>query len=116
MLVGLGGEALLYLPEGRTSVSLPDDDRLWDTMWAIRDFLCGFAHTHPFGVEPSQTDLQTWAAIEAGLGKRLLWWIADRERVACYRWFGVSYEEISTEAQGSRWLQLLREASFQEGS
>lgn len=66
-----------HLPTGRSVGELPDSRELWDVMWKNRFRLLGFAHSHP-GIatpRPSTTDITTFAAIEAGLGVRLNWWI-----------------------------------------
>jgi len=76
---------LLFDTEGRTlywhdpSESnggwIPDSQVLWDKMWEYRHCLGGMAHTHPgWGkARPSMTDVTTYAALELGLGKQLLW-------------------------------------------
>ena len=62
-------------PSGRTSGYLPDSQDLWDVLWDNRHRLGGVAHTHPWHgpALPSHTDLTTFAAVEKGLGKHLLW-------------------------------------------
>ena len=62
-------------PADRTGGSLPDSRSLWDVLWENRENLGGVAHTHPWNGEahPSGTDLSTFASIEAGLGRYLLW-------------------------------------------
>lgn len=64
-----------HLPLGRSGGSLPDSRDLWDVLWENRERLGGVAHTHPwYGPSgPSHTDLTTFAACEAALGKRLVW-------------------------------------------
>lgn len=109
-----------HLPEGRTAGSLPDSRSLWDVLWnAFRqDRLLGFAHSHPgSGVPgPSYSDVTTFAAVEAALGKRLDWWITSSDHVVLLRWSGpdkISYRAtIVTEAPS--WAAELRRLS-QEG-
>lgn len=62
-------------PAGRSKGSLPDSAALWDVLWGNRDRLGGVAHTHPWDGPsgPSQTDVTTFAAVEAALGARLVW-------------------------------------------
>lgn len=85
------GPVFWHLPNGRSSVAIPDTRKLWDVLWELRDteFL-GFAHSHPgSGVPaPSDTDLTTFAAIESGLGRRLDWWITSFDRIIQLRWEG----------------------------
>lgn len=109
-----------HLPEGRTSGSLPDSRTLWQVLWEAfkADTLLGFAHSHPgSGVPgPSYSDVTTFAAIEAALGKRLHWWIASLDHVVLIRWSGpdkISYRStIVTEVPS--WAAGLRRLS-QEG-
>jgi len=76
--------ALVFDAEGKTlfwhepqdsSHGIEDSQDLWDVLWENRHRLGGVAHTHPWDGEaaPSQTDLTTFAAVEKGLGKRLMW-------------------------------------------
>ncbi len=81
-----------HLPRGRTVASLPECPELWDVLWSHRHEIAGFAHSHP-GVGPSgpsHVDVTTFAAIEAGLGRRLDWWIMTEDRVSLFRWEGPS--------------------------
>lgn len=84
VVVGKDGRAIMWhVPEGRTAGSLPDSRGLWKCIWENRDELVGFAHSHPGrGLPgPSQTDLTTFEAIEAALGKSLQWWICSEDRL-----------------------------------
>lgn len=79
-----------HKPADRSSVSLPDSSDLWSEFWSCRDIISGFAHSHPGGgtPHPSTTDLTTFAAVEAGLGLRLFWWITSEEDVSLVLWTG----------------------------
>lgn len=79
-----------HYPTGRTGGSLPDSYLLWDVLWNNRGEISGFAHSHPGkGISPpSHTDLTTFAAIEAGLGMRLDWWIMTEDAITLTRWTG----------------------------
>jgi hypothetical protein len=85
-------EAVLqwHLPPGRTGGSLPDSPDLWQVLWANRDNLYGFAHSHPGSgpVAPSWEDLTTFSAIDRALGKRLVWPITSSDHVAFFTWKG----------------------------
>lgn len=92
-VISLSDEVLhWHLPAGRTAAVLPDSRVLWEVMWANRPVLAGVAHTHPGSgrPQPSWTDLTTFAACEAGLGRRLRWWIATRDQLRCFTWAGPS--------------------------
>lgn len=109
-----------HLPPGRSAVRLPDSLPLWDVLWDAfkADTLLGFAHSHPgAGVPgPSYSDVTTFAAVEAALGKRIDWWITSSDHVVVLRWCGpdkISYRStIVTEAPS--WAAELRRLS-QEG-
>jgi hypothetical protein len=90
-VIGLDGTVLhWHLPSGRTSGSIPDSRTLWDVLWENRERLAGVAHTHPGGgvPRPSWEDVTTFAAVEAGLGQRLSWWIASASHVVVLRHTG----------------------------
>ena len=85
-----GAVLLWHEPEGRTGAYLPDSDEFWNFLWENRGRLGGVAHSHPWSGDalPSHTDITTFAAIEAGLGRRLLWPIATFSEVAFLQWIG----------------------------
>jgi len=120
VVVDKRGEPLFWhLPEGRSAGSLPDSRTLWQVLWEAfkEDALLGFAHSHPgSGVPgPSYSDVTTFAAVEAALGRRLDWWITSSDHVVLLRWGGpdkLSYRaEMVTEAPS--WLAELRRLSQQ---
>ena len=83
-----GGPIYWHLPNGRTAGSIPDSRTLWDVFWENRETLGGFAHSHPGGGRPSPsiTDVTTFAAVEAALGKALDWYITSSESlIVCRR-------------------------------
>jgi hypothetical protein len=85
------GEVIRYhLPHGRTSGSIPDSYDLWELLWKHRGILGGVAHTHPWNGAsgPSHTDVTTFAAVEAGLGKRLIWPVVTFTHVTYCMWMG----------------------------
>lgn len=106
-----------HLPEGRSAGSLPDSQTLWQVLWDAfkADTLLGFAHSHPGTGRPgpSYSDVTTFAAVEAALGKRLDWWITSEDHVVQLRWAGpdkLSYRStIVTEAPS--WVAELRRLS-----
>lgn len=85
-----GGRIYWHLPPDRSSGSLPDSSELWAVLWENREILGGVAHTHPWDGEPgpSPTDLTTFAAVEAGLGERLVWPIITFTAVRYFTWLG----------------------------
>lgn len=116
VVLDLHGQPLFWhIPRDRTAGSLPHSDELWDIFWANRDNLSGFAHSHPGnGIPgPSYTDVTTFAAVEAGLGARLDWWITSEDGVSLYRWRGpdrLSYGPEPVTGEPS-WVRELRRVS-----
>ncbi len=115
VVVGPEGRPLYWhMPKGASVVSLPDSRDLWDAIWEHRKILRGFAHTHPgFGKpSPSETDLTTFVAVEAALGRRLIWWILTQDKMIALEWSNQAqaYVEIS-EVGPEVWMGSLREVS-----
>jgi len=79
-----------HLPPGRSGGWIPDSRNLWDILWENRERLGGVAHTHPWNgsASPSGTDITTFAACEAALGRRLVWPIVTMSEVATFIWSG----------------------------
>ena len=130
VVLDLAGQPLYWhLPPGRSMGGLPDSRNLWDVIWENRDIISGFAHSHPGSGKPgpSHTDVTTFAAIEAALGRRLDWWIvsAEDEALTLLRWAGVipgnklNYSEPFDASQAwaainktpPEWIKKLCEAS-----
>jgi JAB domain-containing protein similar to deubiquitination enzymes len=109
-----------HTPEGRTAGSIPDSSDLWDQLWNRRSTVKGFAHSHPGGgtPSPSHTDLTTFAAVEAGLGRRLSWWITSDCQLIVLRWIGpdrLTYEaKLIANEDEPEWVDRLREISYNE--
>lgn len=117
LVIGPDGEPIrTHLPEGRSPVYLPDSRDFWEFLWEHRGSVMGVAHSHPgSGVPgPSYEDLTTFAAIEAGLGRRLNWWITSSDRSILVRWGGperldyATYEYSDVEPS---WMEELRRIS-----
>lgn len=91
VVLGLDGQPIhWHVPPERSGGSLPDSRDLWDIFWENRKQVSGFAHSHPgAGLPgPSHTDVTTFAAIEAALGRRLDWFIISYDSFALFRWKG----------------------------
>ena len=85
------GELLYWhVPTNRSVVAIPDSRDLWEVLWRHRAVLGGVAHTHPFSgfARPSSTDVTTFAAIEQGLGRRLIWPVVTFVDVGYFTWAG----------------------------
>ena len=111
-VVGADGAVLHHhAPPARTAVSLPDSRDLWSVLWSHRANLAGVAHTHPGGGRPapSREDVTTFAAVEAGLGRRLVWWIANADGVAAFGWAGPERFDYTEFPPGpTPWLSALQ--------
>lgn len=81
-----GGLIHWHLPPDRSMGALPDSRGLWEILWDNRDILGGVAHTHPWHGRPgpSGTDVTTFAAVEKGLGLRLVWPIVTFSEVGYF--------------------------------
>jgi hypothetical protein len=122
--IDIEGKAFFWhLPFDRSGGALPDSHSLWEVLWENRKRLGGFAHSHPgSGLPgPSYTDVTTFAAIEAALGRRLDWWICSSDGLALFRWKGpdrLGYEIVSSSADATSfvpaWLTELRDLSNYE--
>jgi JAB domain-containing protein similar to deubiquitination enzymes len=117
VVVGYAGEPIFWhLPGGRTAGSLPDSRQLWDVLWENRHSLYGVAHSHPGeGLPwPSREDLTTFAGVELGLGRRLIWWIVNSDNIIVVLWTGpdtYDYEILLAEGSEPKWLDELRRHS-----
>jgi hypothetical protein len=118
VLVNLSGEPIYWhLPPERTGGSLPDSKDLWDVIWKNRNDLEGFAHSHPGSGTPgpSHTDVTTFAAVEAALGRRLSWWITSSDALVVVWWTGpdrLSYKAHRVHQQDEQsWIADLRRLS-----
>lgn len=115
VLFNRAGEPIFWhLPPYRTWSALPDSRKLWDVIWENRHDLGGFAHSHPgCGVPgPSLTDLTTFVAIEAALGRKLIWWIISEDHaVLCQKLEGEYVFHASD--RKPQWLDELRRLSYQ---
>ena len=106
------GEAILWM-DGSDSAYVPDSRGLWLFLEENKGRLNGIAHTHPFSDDPlpSQVDITTWAAIEAGLGMRLIWPIVGRKKTRYFIWRGPdkhNYVEIILPKEHSVLEEALR--------
>lgn len=109
---------LWHLPPGRSAGYLPDSPDLWQVMWDNREFVDGFAHSHPgsgrAACDPSNEDVTTFSAVERALGKRLRWWICSRDCLVEYLWGGGAYEAVKPSCDPRAipsWVHTLREVS-----
>lgn len=121
VLVNGEGVIAWHMPSDRSAGHLGDDRSLWDLIWEYReDSTLGFAHTHPgSGIPgPSWTDITTFAAVEAGLGRRINWWITSSDHVIHLCWIGPEkHLYTSTVVEGvPDWADQLRDLSAKEES
>ncbi|OPZ35124.1 MAG: hypothetical protein BWY99_02336 [Synergistetes bacterium ADurb.BinA166] len=118
VLVGLNERPIFWhLPPRAATDRLPDDGKLWSSIWENRENVLGFARSHLGGGVPSPSleDLTTFRAIEQGLGRKMRWWIVSltntvevftgRDRT--------SYSSTTLPDDGEPgWVWKLREHSF----
>ena len=115
-VIGSNGQVIFWhAPQDRSGGALPDSRQLWDVLWDNRAELQGFAHSHPGGgvPGPSYTDVTTFAAVEAALGRRLAWWIVSVDHTSVVQWQGpdkLTYCGAVVEPE-PHWVGRLRELS-----
>ena len=114
-----GDPLFWHLPPGRSAGAIPDSRDLWQVLWEHRRVLGGVAHTHPWrgSPEPSSTDLTTFAAVEAGLGRRLLWLVVTFDQVRYLQWCGPGphdYDQPGLRRMRVAGIQELRRLSAKE--
>lgn len=121
IVVDMSGYTLyIHVPRNRSSGSIPDSHDLWEILWQNRKRVLLVAHSHPGGgtPSPSMTDLTTWEAIEAGLGRRLIWPIMSSDKIVFYAKVLDNYELMDTcdidlyAAQRLPWLPELWSATY----
>jgi hypothetical protein len=91
VLLDLKGNPLYWhAPPNRSGGAIPDSRDLWEVIWEHRKNLLGFAHSHPGSgpTGPSYEDITTFADIEQGLGRRLLWPILTSDSYCLVKWAG----------------------------
>ena len=117
LVFAIDGEVLYqHVPPGRSGCWIPDTRSLWDVLWENRHRLGGVAHTHPWrgSAGPSRTDVTTFAAVEAALGKRLLWPIVTFTEVVTFKWHGpgkLDYRRFTSDLLRVGDIEWLRENS-----
>lgn len=119
VVIDLDWQPIYYhTPLARTGGSLPDSHDLWEILWTNRHRLLGVAHSHPGGgiPGPSHTDVTTFAAVEAGLGVRLVWPIITVDAMRAFIWQGpdrLVYEEgaVITLRMAESWVAELLKLS-----
>lgn len=126
VVIGYEGKDLFWI-SGLSSVAIPDSQDLWQAIWENRDKVNIVAHTHPgkgHYPRPSSTDLSTFRAIEAALGRCLWWWILNEDHcIILRRWEDeepgdydlVEFEEddmATMIGDNAEWVKRLRELSY----
>jgi hypothetical protein len=117
-----GNPIYWHLPANRGTVVLPDSRDLWKAFEEKRDRIYGYAHSHPGSGMPaaSAEDITSFSAIERGLGRRLVWWIATATDIKHYLWRGPDeylyrgYADTMV-PHGFAWLDELRNLSHYDG-
>lgn len=108
-----------HVPELDNPAYIPDSRVLWEKIWDNRHQILAVAHSHPGSgpPSPSHEDVTTFAAVDAALGKRVLWFITSSDHLVLCLNTGEGkhdYRTLSGAAvvgQEDGWVANLREIS-----
>ena len=103
----LCGDAVVRISIG-SQAAIPDSRKRWQAIWENRADLTEIVHTHPGGLlRFSGADLTTMQAVEAALGKPIMWSIVTGEGFLSR----LNGEDRNRDDE-PWWLPVLREISF----
>jgi hypothetical protein len=106
-LVGEGG-VVLWADRSGDPAGLPDSRARWEAIWRHRAQLAEIAHSHPRGpLAFSPEDTSTRVAVDAALGRPLVWSVVTADGMLRAR-LG---REAALEPEEPWWVDLLRVAS-----
>ena len=107
----LVGDRILRVYFGSTT-SIPDSRERWQVIWDHRAEITEIAHSHPGDfLDFSKEDLTTMQAVEAGLGRNLIWSIITKDG------FLSRTDGIDTRRTDSPWwVEFMRKLSYDEQS
>ena len=90
---------------------MPDSRERWERIWAAREQLVEIAHTHPLGgLHFSATDNETMTAINAGLGRALVYSVITPEAMLRRTPQGTTFVDAELAIE-PWWTTLIRVAS-----
>jgi hypothetical protein len=92
------------------STRIPDSRERWQLIWDNRAEITEIAHSHPGDLlDFSQEDLTTMEAVEAGIGRKLIWSIITKDG-----FLSRSDGKDSRRQDSPWWLELMRALSYGE--
>jgi hypothetical protein len=105
----LVGEHIIHVDFG-SSASIPDSRERWGIIWGRREKITEIAHSHPSNfLDFSDEDLTTIEAVEAGIGRKLLWSVVTKDGFLS-RKDGTNIRRTDS----PRWLERLRRLSYED--
>jgi hypothetical protein len=90
--------------------SIPDSRERWQVIWDHRTEITEIVHSHPGDfLDFSSEDLTTMQAVEAGIGRRLIWSIVTQDGFLSR----IDGKDVHR-TDSPWWLDLLRRLSYAE--
>ena len=105
----LVGDRILRVYFG-SRTSIPDSLERWQIIWDHRAEITEIAHSHPGNfLDFSNEDLTTMQAVEAGLGRNLIWSIITKDG-----FLSRTDGKDTPRPDSPWWLELIRKLSYLE--
>ena len=105
----LVGPHVVHLDCG-SAARIPDSRERWEVIWERRENITEIAHSHPGDfLDFSDEDLTTIEAVEAGIGRKLLWSIVTKNGFLS-RKDGTNFHRTDS----PWWLNSLRGLSYED--
>jgi len=105
----LVGDRVLRVYFG-SRTSIPDSRDRWQLIWDHRGEITEIAHSHPgYFLDFSNEDTTTMQAIEAGIGRKLIWSIITKDG-----FLSRDDGKDTRRTDSPWWLELLRKLSYGE--
>src|SRR4051812_14382059 len=93
-----------------SNARIPDSRERWEIIWGRRNNITEIAHSHPGDfLDFSEEDLTTIEAVEAGIGRKLLWSIVTKDGFLS-RMNGTNRRRTDS----PWWVESLRRLSYED--
>ena len=106
------GDVVLWCDASDSPVAIPDARERWEAIWSRRELVVEIAHTHPLGgLHFSSTDEGTMEALDAALGRKLIYSVVTPDAMLRRTWPDPESHRDDTVENEPWWVPLLRVAS-----